>query len=71
MPLHRPQDLLRHTLLLSYSRDPFERRLWSEKAGVDLAQARNFMLHNYNIVLQAAVDGRGLPWDDEPWSRTT
>ena len=71
MPLHRPQDLLRHTLLLSYSKDPFEWRLWSEKTGVDLAQARNLMLHDYNIVLQAAVDGRGLPWDDEPWSRTT
>ncbi|PVE23814.1 LysR family transcriptional regulator [Microvirga sp. KLBC 81] len=58
--LRHPRDMLNHTLLFSFSKDPFEWRIWSERAGVDLAQARNLMLHDYNIVLQAAVDGQGI-----------
>lgn len=59
-PIAAPRDLLRHVLLLSHSKEPFEWRLWSEAAGVDLAPARTAMLHDYNIVLQAALDGQGV-----------
>jgi LysR family glycine cleavage system transcriptional activator len=58
--LRRPQDLLGQTLLFSFSKDPFEWQAWSELAGVDVTQARHVMLHDYNIVLQAAVDGQGV-----------
>lgn len=58
--LRHPRDLLEHTLLLSFTRDPFEWPSWSAKAGADLAGARSIMLHDYNIVLQAAVDGQGV-----------
>lgn len=58
--LLQPQDMLKHTLLLSFSKDPFEWRAWSAQAGIDLGTARSLMLHDYNIVLQAAVDGQGI-----------
>lgn len=58
--LREPQDLLDHPLLFSFSKDPFEWRIWSERAGVDLARARSLMLYDYNIVLQAAMDGQGI-----------
>lgn len=56
----RAEDLTQHKLLLSFSTDPFEWLLWSEMAGVDLAHAPSLMLHDYNIVLQAVVDGQGM-----------
>jgi LysR family glycine cleavage system transcriptional activator len=59
-PPLQPCDLLRHDLLMSFSNEPFERHAWSEMAGVDLLQSRSVMLHDYNIVLQAAVDGQGI-----------
>jgi LysR family glycine cleavage system transcriptional activator len=59
-PPLQPRDLLRHDLLMSFSKEPFEWQAWSEKAGVDLLQSRSVMLHDYNIVLQAAVDGQGI-----------
>lgn len=58
--LRQPQDLLDHTLLFSFSKDPSEWRIWSERVGIDLAAARSLMLHDYNIVLQAAMDGQGI-----------
>lgn len=58
--LRQPSDLLKHTLLFSFSKEPFEWRVWSERAGLDLTNARTLMLHDYNIVLQAAVDGQGV-----------
>lgn len=58
--LKQPSDLLGHTLLLSYSKEPFEWSAWSKAVGVDLAAAQKSMLHDYNIVLQAALDGQGV-----------
>jgi LysR family glycine cleavage system transcriptional activator len=53
-----PGDLLGHTLL-QVSR-PYEWSLWADAMGVDLAGARMLQLTDYNIVLQAAVDGLGV-----------
>lgn len=58
--LRQPIDLLGHSLLLSYSKEPFEWTAWSQAAGVDLSTAQKSMLHDYNIVLQAALDGQGV-----------
>ncbi|WP_207482905.1 transcriptional regulator GcvA [Arenibaculum pallidiluteum] len=59
-PLREPRDVLGHPLLLSYSREPLEWPAWSRSAGVDLSGAREVMLHDYNIVLQAALEGQGV-----------
>lgn len=56
--LAEPSDLLRHTLLLS--RNPSDWNAWAEAFGVDLAKARTIQLVDYNVVLQAAVDGQGV-----------
>ncbi|WP_114947409.1 LysR substrate-binding domain-containing protein [Microvirga calopogonii] len=55
-----PRELSKHPLLLSFSNAPFEWEVWSERAGVDLTSARSLMLHDYNIVIQAALDGQGI-----------
>ncbi len=47
-------------LLLSHARTQFEWRLWSEAAHVDISENRSVMLHDYNIVLQAAAAGQGV-----------
>ena len=55
-----PADLLGHDILFSYSRTLFEWDAWTRAAGLDLATARRSLLHDYNIVLQAALDGHGV-----------
>ena len=57
-PVKAPQDLLHHTLL--YPSRPDEWTLWAEAAGVDLSSARQLPLTDYNIVVQAALDGLGV-----------
>jgi LysR family transcriptional regulator, glycine cleavage system transcriptional activator len=57
-PLKKPADILRHTLLLNQR--PNDWKLWSDAAGVDLSSARTMQLTDYNIVLQAALDGQGI-----------
>lgn len=57
-PIHRPQDLLGHTLLQT-SR-PVDWAIWGAAAGVDLAEATTLQLTDYNIVLQAALDAQGV-----------
>jgi LysR family transcriptional regulator, glycine cleavage system transcriptional activator len=59
-PLVRPGDLSGLPLLFSYSRNPFEWSAWAAANDFDLAAARSVMLHDYNIVLQAALDGQGV-----------
>jgi LysR family transcriptional regulator, glycine cleavage system transcriptional activator len=59
-PLRVPADLLGFPLLLSYSKQPFEWLAWSNANGINLAHARRVMLTDYNIVLQAAIDGQGI-----------
>lgn len=57
-PLRSTQDLLEHTLLLS--RSPDEWTTWAAAYDVDLAWAHKLQLVDYNIVLQAALDGLGV-----------
>jgi len=56
--LQRPDDVLKHTLL--FVSRPYEWQLWADASGVDLSGARTLQLTEYNIVVQAAVDGLGL-----------
>ncbi len=55
-----PADLLRHPLLASHSRQPFEWDAWARRHGLDLGGARTVRLHDYNIVVEAALAGQGL-----------
>ena len=57
-PLLEPADLLQHTLLLT--RSPFDWKLWAKTAGLDFTKARTMQLVDYNVVIQAAVEGQGV-----------
>lgn len=59
-PIVHPNDLLGHVLLLSQAREPFEWLAWAASSDFDFAQATTWMLHDYNIVLEAAVSGQGV-----------
>lgn len=56
--IETPQDLLRHTLL--FARKPVDWQVWADAVGLDLAGARTIQLTDYNITLQAALDGQGI-----------
>ncbi len=56
--IQEPADLLRHRLLAT--RSPMEWAVWAAANGVDLAEAAFIQLTDYNVVLQAALDGQGL-----------
>jgi len=56
--LSEPRDVLNHPLLLALK--PYEWEIWAEESGVDLRTARTIQLSDYNIVLQAALDGQGI-----------
>ncbi|MCD0504816.1 transcriptional regulator GcvA [Bordetella petrii] len=53
-------EVARHPLLVSHSRQPFEWELWSQAQGMDLSAARRVHLHDYNIVIEAALAGQGI-----------
>jgi LysR family glycine cleavage system transcriptional activator len=53
-----PQDVLRHALLMPLR--PYDWEVWAAASGVDLHGARTIQLSDYNIVLQAALDGHGI-----------
>ncbi len=53
-----PADLINHVWLETQSNSDW--RLWSEAAGMDGARAQHLALADYNIVLQAAMDGQGI-----------
>lgn len=57
-PLESITDLAAHTLLLTMR--PYDWAQWSEAAGFDFSSARTLQLTDYNIVLQAALDGTGV-----------
>jgi LysR family glycine cleavage system transcriptional activator len=57
-PVREPKDVLNHTLLL-VSR-PYEWEIWASANGLDLSRARTIQLSDYNIALQAALDGQGI-----------
>ncbi|MGO4330597.1 transcriptional regulator GcvA [Cupriavidus sp. 2TAF22] len=56
----QPQDLLRYPLLASHAKQPFEWNAWAHRFGLDLRQAQTVQLHDYNIVVEAALAGQGL-----------
>jgi len=56
--VHEPKDLLNHTLLL-VSR-PYEWEIWASANSLDLNRARTIQLSDYNVALQAALDGQGI-----------
>ncbi|MFJ1252061.1 LysR substrate-binding domain-containing protein [Cupriavidus sp. CuC1] len=56
----KPQDLLRFPFLSSHARQPFEWDAWSRRFGLDLGQAQTVHLHDYNIVVEAALAGQGI-----------
>jgi LysR family transcriptional regulator, glycine cleavage system transcriptional activator len=58
--LRTPQDLLRYPLLASHARMPFEWHLWAAQFDVDLGEAQTVHLHDYNIVVEAALTGQGI-----------
>lgn len=53
-----PADILRHKLLAT--RSLMEWQIWTQATGVDLSHAMFLQLTDYNIALQAALDGQGL-----------
>lgn len=55
-----PDDLLRHPLLASHARQPFEWDAWARHFGMDLGRAQTVHLHDYNIVVEAALAGQGV-----------
>jgi LysR family transcriptional regulator, glycine cleavage system transcriptional activator len=56
----KPQDLLRFPMLTSYSTHSFEWEAWSRHVGLDLGEAQRVQLHDYNIVVEAALAGQGI-----------
>ena len=52
------ESLLNHPLLFSLR--PTEWQVWTEAAGLDLRYARMMQLNDYNVALQAAMDGHGV-----------
>lgn len=56
----RPQDLLRFPILSSHASEPFEWAAWAARFGLDLGQAQTLHLHDYNIVVEAALAGQGI-----------
>ncbi len=56
----RPQDLLRFPILSSHASEPFEWAAWAARFGLDLGQAQTVHLHDYNIVVEAALAGQGI-----------
>ena len=61
-PVCSPAFKTRHDspLLMATSHRPFEWTDWSEHHHVDLASHPRVMLHDYNIVVEAAVAGQGI-----------
>ena len=47
-------------LLMAKSHQPFEWIDWQQHSGIDLAHVPSVMLHDYNIVVEAAVAGQGI-----------
>jgi LysR family transcriptional regulator, glycine cleavage system transcriptional activator len=56
--LSEPKDILNHTLLMALR--PYEWDVWAEANGLDLTGARKIQLSDYNIILQAVLDGQGV-----------
>lgn len=57
-PLREPKDILAYPLIMSLKTSDWD--VWADANGVDLRGARTLQLLDYNISLQAAVDGAGV-----------
>lgn len=58
MRITDPSDLLGHLWL--HARSNVDWNVWVEAAGIDDTRAQHLALTDYNIVLQAAIDGQGI-----------
>jgi LysR family transcriptional regulator, glycine cleavage system transcriptional activator len=59
-PAFKAQGVDKGPLLMAKSHQPFEWIDWSARNAVDLAHYPSVMLHDYNIVVEAAVAGQGI-----------
>jgi LysR family glycine cleavage system transcriptional activator len=57
-PISRPADILKCPLL--FVSRPYEWELWAENRSLDLGKAEIIQLQDYNVALQAALDGAGI-----------
>jgi len=59
-PFTNPVGLKKGPLLMSYALHHFEWDAWRSYFGCDLTHIPKLMLHDYNIVLEAATAGQGI-----------
>ncbi|MGY2439358.1 LysR substrate-binding domain-containing protein [Pseudomonas sp. SDO52101_S400] len=59
-PAFKARGVQNGPLLMAKSHQPFEWIDWQQHSGIDLAQMPGVMLHDYNIVVEAAVAGQGI-----------
>ncbi|WP_235012156.1 LysR substrate-binding domain-containing protein [Caballeronia catudaia] len=59
-PFESATDLCDGPLLMSYAHRHFEWEAWSTRHRCDLSRIPKIMLHDYNIVLEAAAAGQGI-----------
>ncbi|WP_321800767.1 LysR substrate-binding domain-containing protein [Caballeronia sp. J97] len=59
-PFTNSIELSKGPLLMSYAPHHFEWDAWCSHFGCDLTNAPRLMLHDYNIVLEAAAAGQGI-----------
>lgn len=55
-----PKVLTASPLLMSQAQTQFEWLDWSKRQHLDIGQTQHLMLHDYNIVVEAAVSGQGV-----------
>ncbi|WP_086386663.1 transcriptional regulator GcvA [Caballeronia sordidicola] len=56
----KPKDLLGVPILVSHTGKPFEWTTWADRFGLDMSDAKTVQLHDYNIVVEAALAGQGI-----------
>ncbi|MGP6430908.1 LysR substrate-binding domain-containing protein [Pseudomonas paraglycinae] len=59
-PAFKAKGVNNGPLLMAKSHQPFEWIDWQQHSGIDLAHVPGVMLHDYNIVVEAAVAGQGI-----------
>jgi LysR family glycine cleavage system transcriptional activator len=59
-PQFKARGIDKGPLLMAKSHQPFEWIDWQRHSGIDLAHVPTVMLHDYNIVVEAAVAGQGI-----------
>jgi LysR family glycine cleavage system transcriptional activator len=53
-----PSDLLKYPLLVALH--PYEWEAWAEAVGLDLTGVKMIQLTDFNIIVQAAIEGQGI-----------